>query len=64
MFQLPLLRRAVEPGNAEPRLLAGKALLALDRVEDAARALEEASRLDPACGEANSLLVWCYTSMA
>ena len=54
----------LDPGNAEPHLLAGKALLALGRVEDAARALEETVRLDPACGEAKSLLVWCYSSVA
>jgi Flp pilus assembly protein TadD len=52
----------LEPDNPEAHLLTGKSLLALERTEEAARALGQAMRLDPGCFEAKSLLVWCYSS--
>ena len=52
----------LEPDNAEAHLLVGKSLLALERTDEAARALEQAARVDPGCLEAKSLLLWCYSS--
>jgi cytochrome c-type biogenesis protein CcmH/NrfG len=54
----------LEPDNPEAHLLLGKSLLALDRIEEAARALEFSITLEPEGDEAQSLLMWCYSTVA